>query len=169
MNIRQETARDFDKIYQLVKTAFETANVSNGKEQDFVNELRAGGKHIPELSLVMEQEGAIVGHIMLSKTSVKNDRQSFDGLLLGPVCTEEKLRNKGLGAKLVNFAIDKAKAMGHKAVFLAGDRNYYGRFGFVPASRYNIKCQYDIPAELLENILALELAPHELDGITGVL
>ena len=41
MIIRQETEKDFKEVYKLVKDAFETARVSNGKEQDFVNEIRA--------------------------------------------------------------------------------------------------------------------------------
>ena len=56
MIIRQETKEDFKEIYKLVKNAFETARVSNGKEQDYVNELRASSKYIPELALVVEEQ-----------------------------------------------------------------------------------------------------------------
>jgi predicted N-acetyltransferase YhbS len=41
--IRQEKPIEFPTIYQLVKAAFETAEASNGKEQDYVNRLRASG------------------------------------------------------------------------------------------------------------------------------
>ena len=46
MTIRQATPEDFDAIYSLVKTAFQTAKVSDGGEQDFVLKLRKGS-YIP--------------------------------------------------------------------------------------------------------------------------
>ena len=49
MPIRQATPKDFDAIYSLVKTAFQTAKVSDGGEQDFVLKLRKGS-YIPDLS-----------------------------------------------------------------------------------------------------------------------
>ena len=42
MTIRQAAPQDFDAIYSLVKTAFQTAKVSDGGEQDFVLKLRKG-------------------------------------------------------------------------------------------------------------------------------
>lgn len=47
MIIRRETPEEFSQIYDLVKVAFETAKVSNGKEQDFVDQLRGSGNYIP--------------------------------------------------------------------------------------------------------------------------
>ena len=50
MTIRQATPEDFDAIYSLVKTAFQTAKVSDGDEQDFVLKLRKG-RYIPSWNL----------------------------------------------------------------------------------------------------------------------
>ena len=58
--------------------------------------------------------------------------------------------------------------MGHRAIFLAGNRDYYSRFGFIPASRYGISFKEDVPAELIDNIMALELVPGSLEGISGI-
>ena len=41
MVIRRETPEEYSQIYDLVKVAFQTAKVTNGKEQDFVNHLRS--------------------------------------------------------------------------------------------------------------------------------
>ncbi len=38
MMLRQEKETDFPAIYDLVKTAFQTAKVSNGDEQNFVDQ-----------------------------------------------------------------------------------------------------------------------------------
>lgn len=71
MLIRKETAADYDAVYSVVKRAFENAEHSDGNEQDLVNALRKGNAFIPELSLVAESEGKIVGHIMFTKATVE--------------------------------------------------------------------------------------------------
>ena len=62
MMIRQEEKRDCHDIYAIVKAAFESADHSDGNEQDLVNALRQSGAYIPELSLVAEIDGRIAGH-----------------------------------------------------------------------------------------------------------
>ncbi len=71
MIIRQATEADYDGIHGLVQKAFETAKVSSGTEQDFVRELRQG-RHIPELELVAEDGGALIGHVMLTGVTVRD-------------------------------------------------------------------------------------------------
>ncbi|MFA7074347.1 MAG: hypothetical protein WC234_04055, partial [Endomicrobiaceae bacterium] len=98
MIIRQETKKDFQEIYSLVKIAFETAKVSNGKEQDYVNELKAGKNYIPELALVAEQDGRIIDHIMLTKFYIKTDKNTKEeSLLLAPLCVKLEYRNEKIG------------------------------------------------------------------------
>lgn len=52
LEIRQETKKDYEEVYNVVKTAFETAEHSDGNEQDLVVALRESGSFIPELLLV---------------------------------------------------------------------------------------------------------------------
>ena len=70
MMIRQEEKRDYHDIYAVVKAAFESADHSDGNEQDLVNALRQSGAYIPELSLVAEIDGRIAGHIMFTKVRI---------------------------------------------------------------------------------------------------
>ena len=63
--VRQEREAEFPAIYELIRTAFATAEVSDGDEQDFANRLRIHGNYIPELALVAECQGKLIGHIML--------------------------------------------------------------------------------------------------------
>ena len=70
MMIRQEEKRDCHDIYAVVKAAFESADHSDGNEQDLVNALRQSGAYIPELSLVAEIDGRIAGHIMFTKVRI---------------------------------------------------------------------------------------------------
>lgn len=52
IEIRKEEKQDYEEVYKVVKTAFETAQHSDGNEQDLVTELRKSKNFIPELSLV---------------------------------------------------------------------------------------------------------------------
>ena len=84
MLLRQEREAEFPAIYDLVKTAFETARVSNGDEQNFVARLRAGGNYIPELALVAEEEGKLIGHIMLTRTFIETAARPAAPVVIGP-------------------------------------------------------------------------------------
>ena len=129
MTIRQAKPEDFDAIYSLVKTAFQTAKVSDGDEQDFVLKLRKG-HYIPELELVAEEDGVLIGHIMLTGASIRENGGCFDTLLLAPLSVALEWRAKGIGAALIREALAKAAALGHSSAVLIGDPGYYGRFGF---------------------------------------
>lgn len=168
MIIRQENKNDFTTIYQLVKTAFETAEVKDGHEQDLVNELRNSNKYIHELALVAEQDEKIIGYIMLTKTNVENKTEKFEVLYLAPVAVAIEYRDQKVGSELICTAMKKAHDMGFKAVFLAGNPAYYNRFGFVPTIRHGIKCSVEIPKKLFESIMVCELYPQALNGISGI-
>ena len=86
MLIRNVNESDFEEIYNLVKTAFETAKVSDGKEQDFVYELRERDTYIPECEFVAEKDGKIIGHILLSRVDVETDNGGiFKGVMVAPL------------------------------------------------------------------------------------
>ena len=110
MTIRQATPEDFDAIYSLVKTAFQTAKVSDGGEQDFVLKLRKGS-YIPELELVAEEDGVLIGHIMLTGASIRENGGCFGTLLLAPLSVALEWRAKGIGTALIREALAKAAAL----------------------------------------------------------
>ena len=51
MVIRKETTKDHAEVYQLIKEAFETAEHTDGSEQDLVCALRKSDAFIADLSL----------------------------------------------------------------------------------------------------------------------
>lgn len=165
MVIRRETPEEFSQIYDLVKVAFQTAKVSDGKEQDFVNQLRSGGNYIPELALVAEEDGKLIGHTMLTKTYIVASDNKFETLLLAPLSVALEYRNRGIGSDLVKESFKLAKEMGYTSVLLVGDPAYYNRFGFKTAVNFGIKHQHNIPDEY---VMACELVPDALCEISGI-
>lgn len=165
MIIRKESEEEFNQIYDLVKIAFQTAKVSNGDEQNFVNKLRASGNYIPELALVAEENGKLIGHMMLTKAYIINDDHRHEVLYLAPIAVALEYRSKGIGSELIRESFRLARNMGYTAVVLVGDPAYYNRFGFKSAITFGIKPKMEIPDEY---VMACELVPGALNGISGV-
>ncbi|MGN1051856.1 MAG: GNAT family N-acetyltransferase, partial [Candidatus Scatosoma sp.] len=92
MVIEQERKEDYDKIYDFVKTAFSTAEVADGNEQDFVNAVRKSENYLPALTLTAKENGEIVGFIMLSKTELTVNGEKTEALNLGPVAVLQEKR-----------------------------------------------------------------------------
>ncbi|MCA9269873.1 MAG: N-acetyltransferase, partial [Planctomycetales bacterium] len=59
----------------------------------------------------------------------------------------------------------QCNGLGACAVVVLGHPEYYPRFGFVPAVRFDLRCEYDAPEEAF---MALELTPGALRGASGV-
>lgn len=168
VSIRPEKATEHEDIYNLIRTAFETAQVSDGSEQDFAVKLRQSGGYIPELALVAETDGKLIGHVMLTRTAVNTlpDGERHETLLLAPLSVLLEHRNAGVGKALVSEALQRAFGMGFDSVFLVGNPEYYSRCGFEAVARYGIRPQGDIPERF---VLGCELKPGIFSGISGVL
>jgi predicted N-acetyltransferase YhbS len=162
--IRPEKPSEFRLIYDLVKIAFQTAQVSNGDEQNLTNRLRESSGYIPELALIAEQNGQIVGHIMLTKTYVYGAGLKHEVLLLAPLAVAPEHQHRGVGSKLVIESFQLAKNLGHMAVLVVGNPAYYGRFGFRPSLSFGITHNPPIPEPY---VMAYELVPQALKGVAG--
>ena len=160
LTIKCEEKTEFEMIYHFIKEAFETAAVSDGTEQDFVNMLRVSENYIPELVLVAIDNGQLVGHIMLTKFAFKGM------LLLAPLTVKLDYRHQGVGTKLVQKAFELAKEMNYTSVVVLGDPDYYGRFGFKPSVNFGITCTNEIPSEYVQIV---ELQEGALDSVNGTI
>lgn len=162
--IRQTTQTEYAAIGDLIKTAFETAVHRDGNEQNFAAKLRTGENYIPRLDLTATLDGVPAGHIMLTQTGVtKPDGTRYDTLMVAPLSVLLEHRCAGIGSALMHEGLRIAAKMGYDSAFLLGDPAYYQRFGYRPAHLCGI-VHDSFPAEYL---LAKELVPGALDGITG--
>jgi len=51
-------------------------------------------------------------------------------------------------------------------VVVLGHAAFYPRFGFAPASRFGLTCEYDVPDDVF---MAMELEPGSLRGASGTI
>lgn len=164
MKIRQIEFKEENVIYDFIKKAFETAEVSDGTEQNFVLQLRSGKNYIPELELIAEENGELIGHILFTKQKVIIKEKEKQALLLAPLSVKLEWRSQGVGGKLIQEGFQRAKKLGYEVVFLIGNPKYYQRFGFCQTTKFGIKNDSDIP-DLY--VLGCALVPHVLDNVTG--
>lgn len=75
LTIRQEKPEDYRQVEQVVEQAFARAEHTDHDEHNLVARLRGSEAFIPELSLVAEQDGRIVGHILFTKLKVGQTTQ----------------------------------------------------------------------------------------------
>lgn len=143
MNIRQEETMDYSTIYTVVKKAFDSAEHSDGNEPDLVNALRKSESYIPELSLVAEVNGQIVGHIMFTRASVGENIV----LVLAPLSVLPEYQKNGFGTALMKEGHRIAKELGYGYSVVLGSEKYYPRAVYVPADTLGIFSPFDIPRE----------------------
>ena len=143
MLIRKEEPKDYEIVYSVVKDAFDSAEHSDGNEQDLVNALRKGESFIPELSLVTEINGKIVGHIMFTRATVGRDAV----LVLAPLSVVPKYQRKGIGIALIKEGHKIADELGYKYSIVLGSQRYYPKVGYLPANTFGIKPPFDVPDE----------------------
>lgn len=164
--IRQETEADYPKVFNLIQEAFEKSPKSKRTEQFLVERLRETDAFIPKLSLVAEQGNEIIGHILLTKIKIKNPSQIFEALSLAPVSVKPSYQRQGVGGKLIQEAQKKACDLGYKAIALIGHEEYYPRFGYQAASRFNIQFPFEAPDE---SCMILELEKDILKEVDGMI
>ena len=138
MKIRQERASDYAEVHELVKISFAASSHSDGTEADYLNELRKKAVFIPELSLVAELNGEIVGQIALYKTHVTTPDAVVTELVLSPICVHPVHFRRGIARAMMEKAFEIARTLGYKAVFLCGEPQLYRKVGFVPTSEHHI-------------------------------
>lgn len=133
--IRQEKENDYKITESVVEEAFKSPEY-NPNEHLLVANLRKSNVFIPELSLIAEVDGKIVGHIMLTKLIIKNKEKEHESLALAPLSVLPLYQNKGIGSALINESLRIAKDLGYKSVIVLGHEKYYPKFGFKPTSKY---------------------------------
>jgi putative acetyltransferase len=133
--IRRETLDDRPAVDSVISSAFGHPGSSDPPpETALVQALRSDPGWIGSLSLVAVGDGRIVGHVVCTRGWVGE----LAALGLGPISVLPDFQRQGVGQALMHAVIGAADAAGEPLIALLGDQNFYGRFGFVDASRLGV-------------------------------
>ena len=156
--IREERPEDAEAVHALLVAAF-------GREAEarLVERLRASGKIA--CALVAEEKGLALGHMVFSQIAVESGDGAIPVLALAPLAVVPAFQRLGFGSALVSAGLERCRMERHSSVMVVGDPLYYGRFGFVPASRFGLKCPFPVPEEAF---MAIEIEPGALAQVSGV-
>jgi len=160
ITLRFEKSRDCKDITRINDLAFGQKN-----EGILIEHLRKNRNFLPELSIVAEKDGIIIGHILFFPIQIKSIDKSHKSISLAPMAVLPEYQNQGIGGKLVRYGLKKCREKGYKSVIVLGHPEYYPRFGFKKASKWGIRQPFDAPDEAF---MAIELVEDGLKGVSGV-
>lgn len=131
--IRPESPDDVEAIRHVVAAAF-----GSQVQARLVDRIRASPEYVPEMALVAEADGEIIGHVMVSYAVIRNDSDQRISML-SPLAVLPEFQRTGIGSALVRAALAAAEAHGEPMVILEGSPEYYGRLGFEHSVKYGIE------------------------------
>ena len=161
VKIRTEQPDDFKMVENLTREVFRPGCI----EHYVLHRYRKDSGFVPELSLVMEVQGEIIGHVMYAWWHIdSDDGRKIRMMTFRPISIRPDYQGKGFGTKLLNHSMEIAKKMGAGCLLIRGDIEFFGKCGFIPASEKGIRCADNPEAT---DLLCKELDEGFLDGITG--
>ena len=160
MKIRIEQPCDYREVEVLTREAFWNVYRPGCTEHFVLNQFRSNPDFIPELDLVMEEDGKIMGHIMFSKAElVLDDGTRCPSWTFGPISIHPDYKRKGYGLKLLNYTLNKAREMGIGFLCMEGNIDFYKHAGFGLASKMGIHYHAEPRDAEVPYFLAQELIP----------
>src|SRR5690349_20138647 len=152
LTIRLEKSSDAAAREALLDLAYGPVRFEKPSER-----LRSGRAPVRKLSFVAVEDGRGIGTVRLRAVAAG---PACTALLLGPLAVDPAAHRRGVGSALMRHALRAAAKAGHRAVLLAGDAAYYGRFGFT-AERTGALWLPGLAD--MGRLLGLELSPGALD------
>lgn len=152
---RPETSSDIVAVRNVNTEAF-----GGPAEAELVDALRRDGLVIA--SLVADDNGVVVGHILLSRLFIHLDTSTIPAVALAPMAVVPARQRSGIGSMLIRAGLDTCRRLGEQIVLVVGHPTYYPRFGFSHALVRDLRSPYNSEA-----FMALELRPGALEGVIG--
>ncbi len=167
--IRPETEADFRAVENLVREAFWNVYRPGCLEHYVIHVLRDDPAFVKELDFLMELDGELIGQNLFVKTHIDaDDGRTVEVLTMGPIGIAPERKRQGYGKKLLDYSLEKAKALGFGAVLFEGNIGFYGKSGFDYARNFGIRYHDLEEGEDDSFFLCKELIPGYLKDVTGV-
>ncbi len=159
ISIREERPADLASVRAVNEAAFE-----GPVEARVVDMIRSACP--AAVSLVAEDDGQVVGHILFSPAVISGPDGTVEGMGLAPIAVLPKRQRQGIGTMLVRAGLDILREQGCPFVIVLGHPEFYPRFGFRPASASGLSCQWDgVPDDAF---MLLAFDERQLAGVSGV-
>lgn len=158
MQIRAETGSELDAIHAINLAAFPSP-----AEAELVRRLQLSAS--PLISLVAEEAGTLIGHILFSPVMLDSD-STLALMGLAPMAVMPDRQKQGIGSALVEAGLKHCTELEIGAVAVLGHPGFYPKFGFTPSIEFAIKPEYDVPAEVF---MLKELSEGYLKNASGII
>jgi putative acetyltransferase len=135
ITIRAEKPGEAREIHALHHAEFK-----GNAEADLVDEVRETDETV--LSLIAEENGKIVGHILYARLTVDG---APSAVALGPIAVDLARQKQGIGGRLIEEGHKLLREKGEKLIFVVGDPAYYSRFGFSREAAAKFDTPYNGP------------------------
>jgi putative acetyltransferase len=159
IQIRFEKPEDLAFIRSVNEQAFDSL-----AEAKLVDKLRLTCSE--HLSLVADDNSSIVGHIMFTPVLVTGVKQKAQGMGLAPMAVLPSRQRQGTGTMLAKYSLQILREKKCPFVIVLGHPDYYPRFGFLPAFRFNIRSQWEgIPDNAFMVLFMDDNAKKNVSGV----
>ncbi|MBQ4579172.1 MAG: N-acetyltransferase [Clostridia bacterium] len=154
---------------ELVEQVFtEHENAQEGAlVRRLVEEIRSKKYYLPELELLMLEDGVPVGYVMFSRFHIEG-RYEDRLVLLSPACVRTDLQRQGISRELIEYGKRRAAEMGFTAAMVEGNPANYRSRGFNTSARHGIIAGPNIHLPHEDCLMVAELVPGGLTGIHGM-
>ena len=153
---------------ELVEEVFtEYENADEGRiVRALVEEIRSKEYYLPELELLMLEDGQPVGYVMFSRFHIEG-RYTDQLVLLSPAAVKTSLQRQGISRELIEYGFRKAAEMGFTAAMVEGNPANYRARGFNTSARRGIVAGPNVHLPHEDCLMVAELVPGGLEGIHG--
>ncbi len=160
--IRTETENDYRTVEEITRKAFWNLYTPGCNEHYIAHVIRSHRDFIPELDLVAERDGRVIGNIMYTKTRLVDEAgNKKDILTFGPISVLPEYQRMGYGKQLIEASFEKAAALGYEVIVIFGNPGNYVSRGFKSCRKYNVSLENGtFPSAMLVK----ELKEGALDG-----
>lgn len=162
LTIRKERESDRAVVENITRRAFYNLYIPGCIEHYLVHVMRDHADFIPELDLVAELDGQIIGSIMFTKAKLTDEQGAVKDILnFGPLCVAPEHQRKGVGKALMDHAFQRGAELGYDVIVILGSPANYVSSGFQSCRRFQVCADNGkFPA----GMLVKELKAGALDG-----
>ena len=153
---------------ELVEQVFtEHENADEGRlVRALVEEIRSKEYYLPELELLMLEDGEVIGYVMFSRFHIEG-KYTDRLVILTPAAVKTSCQRQGISRELIEYGLKKAAEMGFTAAMVEGNPANYRARGFQTSANFGIVAGPNIHLPHVDCLMVAELIPGGLEGLQG--